>query len=260
MANSPLNLYFQEVGKGEPLIILHGLFGSSDNWRTLSLKLSQSYLVYSVDLRNHGRSPHSDVHDFESMAEDLMNFAEREELEQLTIVGHSMGGKAGMFFAARYPQLLKRLVVVDMAPRKYAVQHSREIDALKSIDMDQVHNRRVVEEQLESLLDDKSVVQFFLKNLNRRNDDTFSWRFNLDALVKNYDNILEAVPQNVTFSKPTLFVRGELSRYIQPEDEPLIRQLYPSARIETVAGSGHWVHAEKPEEFYEVLKRFLESN
>ncbi len=257
MSYKTVNLYFQEVGKGEPVLILHGLFGSSDNWRTVSLKLSQKNLVYSIDLRNHGRSPHDPVHDFGSMAADLYEFIEREELEQVNLIGHSMGGKVAMYFAASHPKRLRRLVVVDMAPRKYEVQHSREIEALKSIDISRVRNRRFVEEELESKLNDKSIVQFFLKNLNRRNDDTFSWRFNLDVLADQYPKILEAVPLHDPFTGPVLFVRGELSRYIQAEDEHLIRLLYPNSRIETVLGSGHWVHAEKPDQFIALIESFL---
>jgi pimeloyl-ACP methyl ester carboxylesterase len=259
MSSGTVNLYFQEVGKGDPVLILHGLFGSSDNWRTVSLKLSQKHQVYSIDLRNHGRSPHVPIHDFPSMAEDLFEFIEREELERVTLIGHSMGGKAAMYFAARYPSRLKRLVVVDMAPRAYEVQHSCEIEALKSIDLSQVHNRRIVEEELESKLNDKAIVQFFMKNLNRRNDDTFNWRFNLEVLANQYSKILEAVPLHDPFTGPVLFLRGELSNYIQPDDEHLIRVLYPNALVETVLGSGHWIHAEKPDDFIQLVENFFYS-
>jgi len=252
-----LNLYFQEVGQGKPVVILHGLFGSSDNWRTLSLKLSQDFLVYSIDLRNHGRSSHSDDHSYAAMARDVYNFAEREELESFILIGHSMGAKVAMHFAFLYPSLVSKLVLVDMAPRAYPAQHSKELAALQSIDLSQVRNRRMVEELLGQQLEDRAVVQFFMKNLNRKNDDTFSWRFNLDVLVAQYDQILAEVPEHAQLDLPVLVVKGELSEYVSPEDEQHYKRLFRNVHFETVEGSGHWVHAEKPEEFLLALQDFL---
>lgn len=252
-----MTLYFQEVGKGKPVVILHGLFGSSDNWRTISLRLGENRTVYSLDMRNHGRSGHDPAHDYSAMVGDLAETLDFIDTGAVELIGHSMGGKTAMRFALEHPESVSKLVVVDMAPKAYPPQHSKEIEALKSINLSEHTNRRDVENLLDEQLGNKAVVQFFMKGLNRAEDKTFNWRFNLNALDKEYDKILEGLPEGKQYEGPTLFVRGGKSPYFKDEDMEAARAFFPNAELATIPVAGHWVHAEAPKEFLKEVEGFL---
>lgn len=252
-----MTLYFQEVGKGKPLVILHGLFGSSDNWRTISLRLGEDRTVYSLDLRNHGRSGHDDAHGYPEMTRDLAETLDFIDSGPVDLIGHSMGGKTAMRFALERPEQVAKLVVVDMAAKAYPPQHSKEIEALKSINLAEHTNRRDVEALLDEKLGNKAVVQFFMKGLNRAEDKTFSWRFNLKALDQEYEKILEGLPEGGQFEGPTLFVRGGNSPYVKDEDMETARKFFPNAELATIPDAGHWVHAEAPKAFLKEVEGFL---
>jgi esterase len=257
-----MNLFFRKTGEGKPLIILHGLFGMSDNWMTLSKQFAESgFACYAVDQRNHGRSDHSEEFNYRVMADDLAELLEGEKIPSANLIGHSMGGKTAMFFAAMHPEKTDKLVVADIATRYYPPAHDGVINAIKRIELDRIPSRKEVEEQLRFSLHDEGTVQFLLKNLYRIEQPgeikKLAWRFNINAIEKNIEAIGEAMPAEAVFNKPVLFVRGEKSGYVTDDDEPLIRKHFPMAKFKTIAGAGHWVHAENPKGFMEAVSVFL---
>ena len=252
-----MELHYRTLGKGQPVIILHGIFGTSDNWQTFGKQLAGNYQVFLVDQRNHGLSPHSDTFDYPAMAADLHQFIQQHQLENPVIIGHSMGGKVAMFYAVAYPEKLDKLVVVDIAPRNYPVHHQHILDAMSGVSLTSATSRKDIEEQLKPHLPDFGVRQFIMKNLKREDDNSFSWKLNLLAIKENIANVGLAVDNDAKVDRPTLFVRGENSDYIGSEDEELIRQIFPLAQIVTIENTGHWVHAEQPKALYEVLLKFL---
>jgi pimeloyl-ACP methyl ester carboxylesterase len=252
-----MKLHYREMGEGSPLLILHGLFGYSDNWQTLGKKFAQDHQVFLIDQRNHGRSPHSEEFNYGLMAQDLLELIEEHQLEAPAIMGHSMGGKTAMTFALQHPDRLSRLIVVDIAPKEYPIRHDGILDALLAVDLSQVSSRDEADAQLARGIDHPAVRQFLLKNLYRREDNSFAWRPNLPAIDRNLDYVSAAIEAARPFDKPTLFIDGGKSYYIRPEDHDLIRQLFPNAQIETVPEAGHWVHAEAPQKVYELVRAFL---
>jgi len=258
-----MKLYFKKYGEGKPLIILHGLFGMSDNWMTLAKQFSENnFAAYTVDLRNHGRSPHRDEFNYDVMCDDLLELLQDEKIAAADFLGHSMGGKAAMFFAARHPALVRHLVVADMSPRAYGPTQEHVMAAIHDVNLDMITSRKEAEEQLRNSLHDEGTVQFLLKNLYRRDEgenagEKFAWRFNLSAIEKNNAAIGVALPAGSRFDGPVLFVRGDRSGYITGEDEQLIKKHFPKAVISTVADAGHWVHAENPKGFMDVVVPFL---
>ena len=268
-----MKLFFRKTGEGKPLIILHGLFGMSDNWMTLSKQFAENgFACYAVDQRNHGRSPHSDEFSFKSMADDLLELMTEEQLISANIIGHSMGGKTAMYFASMHPEKTEKLVVSDIAPKKYEPHHNHELNAIQSVDLNTIHSRKEAEVLLRTSLHVESTVQFLLKNLywkvdanegpvNSADDseEKLAWRFNLDAIAKHPNAVGEALPANFHFDKPTLFLRGEKSGYISDLDIPGIKKHFPKAEIKTISNSGHWIHADNPKEFMEVTLHFLQS-
>lgn len=252
-----MELAYQSYGAGAPLVILHGLFGSRDNWHMLSRKLGAHYHVFAVDQRNHGDSPHDERFDYPAMADDLRGFAEKHGLHNINLLGHSMGGKTAMQFALSYPAYLARLVVADIAPRAYPPHHDEILDTMCALDLAALQTRQQLDQALAERIDDMTTRQFIMKNVARGEDGAFRWKLNLDALRRNYDAIAAAVEGDAPFHKPTLFMRGERSDYIADADEPQIRALFPEAQIATLAGAGHWLHAEKPAEFFDMLTQFL---
>jgi len=252
---SSKRLFFRKMGDGQPLIILHGLFGSSDNWLTIGKVLSENFTVYLVDQRNHGQSFHDNTHDFEAMAKDLLNFIEENGIEQPNIIGHSMGGKVAMQFAMSYPDRIKKLVVVDISPRGYKVHHEKILEGLKSISLSSLESRKQADDSLSEFVPDNTERQFLLKNLSR-SDGGFEWKINLPVLDSNIEKIVAEI-SGKPFSEPTLFVKGENSNYIRDIDLPLISKLFPDSEVITVKSAGHWVHAEQPEMFLRLLKNFF---
>jgi esterase len=252
-----MKLHYKELGKGQPVIILHGLFGMLDNWMTAAKKLAEDFHVYLPDLRNHGRSPHSDEFNYEVLASDLKEFIEARDMRVADVIGHSMGGKAAMQLALDYPGVVGRLVVVDMTPREYPPNHSEIIEALLDTKPRNAASRSEIQEFLMSRLHVQGVVAFLMKNLARQPEGGYKWRMNLPVLSDRYDDIRAAVTSEDTFIKPALFIRGEQSSYVKDEDVSQIRKLFPNAELRTIAGAGHWVHADRPDEIVKVIRKFL---
>lgn len=250
-------LDFRTLGEGEPLIVLHGVFGSADNWQTQAKSFSESHKTYLVDLRNHGKSFHSEVFDYHVMSEDVAQLMQSEGIDQAYILGHSMGGKVAMHLACRYPQLVKKLIVVDIAPRHYLPHHQQIFDGFNSVDLANLTNRKEADTQMSTKIADFGVRQFILKNLQRDKEGQFSWKLNLRAIEQNIEKVGAGLPEDYSFSGPTLFIRGSKSDYIKPEDEYLIKKPFPDAKVNTVEGAGHWVHAEKPEALIDQVLHFL---
>lgn len=251
-----MKLFFRQLGQGQPIIFLHGIFGSSDNWLTQARLLSAGYHTYALDLRNHGQSPHDDQFDYPAMAADVLEFMETNRVEDPVIIGHSMGGKVAMNFAVKYPEKLKALVVVDIAPKLYDMKHYAILDGLTAIPIDEVTSRGEADERLSAYVPEPGVRQFLLKNLQRKPEGGFKWKLNLPVIAANIEKIGLDVQSQRPFERPTLFVRGKRSNYIRDEDISRIREVFPSAELETL-DTGHWVPAEKPKEFVEVVTEWL---
>jgi len=253
-----VKLFFRKYGSGQPLIVLHGLFGQCDNWNSLAKQFGESgFEVYAVDLRNHGLSPHSDVWNYKSMSADVAELIADNNLQNVILLGHSMGGKTAMYFALEHPNVLDKLIVVDIAPKYYPLHHQSVIEALTAVDFSIVKTRKEAEIILSNYINDFGTKQFLLKNIYWREDEKLAWRFNLEVIVKNIEAVGEATPIDKSIDVPTLFIRGEKSNYILDEDVRLIQELFPRNILETIEGAGHWVHAEKPKEFFEMVMGFL---
>ncbi|MBK6267039.1 alpha/beta fold hydrolase [Marivirga sp. S37H4] len=252
-----MKLHYQELGEGKPLIILHGLFGSSDNWMTIGKKLAENHKVYLVDQRNHGDSPHSDTHNYEVMATDLKEFIQEHKIENPHIIGHSMGGKTAMQFAVTNPDLYDKLIVVDIAPKAYPVHHDTILEGLKSINLTELNSRNDADKALAEYVPEKGVRQFLLKNLTRDENKNFVWKINLSVIEKSIEAISKGLEKHLSTEKDTLFIGGSESHYIKNEDHIVIINFFPNAKVEMIEGAGHWIHAEKPEEFLEVVMNFL---
>ncbi|MEW6307179.1 MAG: alpha/beta fold hydrolase [Verrucomicrobiota bacterium] len=250
-------LHYQSYGAGEPLIVLHGLLGMSDNWATLSRRFGDTFRVLAVDLRNHGKSPHGGEMNYEVMAGDVRELLQREGIARARMLGHSLGGKVAMQFALMFPPMIERLVVVDIAPRDYAPQHTELIDAMLSLDLARFTQRQQIDEALAVRIPQLHLRQFLLKNLGRDESGAFRWKVNLPAIRQSYERLNQAPPATGSFAGKVLFVRGTRSDYIRAEDEAAIRQRFPRADIVDIAGAGHWVHADAPEEFFRVCHAFL---
>jgi len=255
-----MELNFKSFGQGDPVIILHGLFGMLDNWQTIAKKLADNYTVFLVDQRNHGRSPHDDQFDYPTMAADLMAFMESQWIHQSHVIGHSMGGKTAMEFALTYPDSIDHLVVVDIAPKSYEGGHQAIFEALFSLNLKEIENRKEAEQALEAKISDFGVRQFLLKNLSRNKAGYYEWKMNLPAIHKNYQNILAATQATGTMEAPTLFIKGGQSNYIEDTDEDLIHSFFPTAKIKTIEKAGHWVHAEAPKELLGEVEAFFSTS
>ena len=253
-----MELFYNQYGdSGPPLIILHGLLGAHGNWHTLSRTAFQQVAqVYAVDQRNHGRSPHADRIDYPTLAADLRTFIDRHDLAPAYLLGHSMGGKAAMQTALSFPDRVDRLIVVDMAPRAYPPAHTALLDALARIDPQAYDSRDAIDAALADDVPSWPIRQFLLKNLDY-DGEQYSWKMNLDAIRRHYDDINATITSDEPFDGPVLFVRGENSDYVQDEDLPAIRELFPNAELVTIDDAGHWVHADQPEALAEVVTDFL---
>jgi esterase len=252
-----MNLHFEAVGAGRPLIILHGLLGSTDNWRSMSRRLGAHYQVFAIDLRNHGRSPHSDSFDYDVMVADLREFMEHHALRRIMLLGHSMGGKVAMQFAIDHSDQVDRLVVVDIAPKPYEPSQRYILKALQSLDLTRYKSFVDVDAALAPEVPSESLRQFLLKNLARDENGRLRWKIHLEAIDLNYDKLLRALSPERSFNKPTLFIRGGRSNYIEDDDASLIRKMFPQAEIATLPKAGHWVHVDQPEEFFQTVVNFL---
>lgn len=253
-----MELNYKSLGQGEPLIVLHGLFGTLDNWQTLAKAWAEDYLVYLVDLRNHGRSPHVDGLSYPAMAEDLSEFMEQNWIHKAHVLGHSMGGKVAMELALTYPDLVDKLIVVDIAPRPYAPGHDDVFAALFAVDLQKLESRQEAEAILEKHIDEWGVRQFLLKNLSRTKEGGFEWKMNLPVIYRDYLRILEPPTESGPFEGSTLFIRGAASRYVKDEDMLRIQELFPRSTLSTVPEAGHWVHADQPEILKNMVINFLQ--
>lgn len=240
-----------------PVLMLHGMFGSLDNWHTTSRRLATHFHVFAVDQRNHGRSPHSHEMNYALMAADLVEFLDAHSLASAHLVGHSMGGKAAMQFALSFPDRTERLVVEDIAPRAYAPRHGEIFDGLLGLDPGKYPSRRQIEAVLESDVPEPAVRRFLLKNLARDPDGKLHWKLGLRNISDNYPCLNSALNGSRPFEKPALFVRGGGSDYVRQEDAGVIERFFPLAEIRTIFGAGHWVHADAPGLFAEMLEGFL---
>lgn len=238
-------------------MILHGLFGSSDNWHSLANLFAQTHFVLVPDARNHGLSPWSNHSDYAAMVEDTKKLLPQHDIAASSILGHSMGGKTAMEFALLHPESVEKLIVVDIAPRAYPGHHDAIFSALASLDLADFSNRKQIDEALELKVPDESLRKFLLKNLRRNAGDTFSWKMNFNGILANYGNILAAISGGRTFEKPTLFIRGEYSDYVRMDDLDSISTLFPAVQIVTIQGAGHSVHADQPDKFMEIVEEFL---
>lgn len=238
---------------------MHGLFGTLDNWQTIGRQLAEDYAVYLIDQRNHGRSPHLEGMNYELMANDLANFMEEHSLEKAHVLGHSMGGKTAMQFAFNFPERLQKLIVVDMAPKKYVGGHEEILAALRALPVADLESRKDADQQLHQLgIGNFSVRQFLLKNLTRQSEGGYEWKMNFAEIDKHYEHILDNIENTTTYDGETLFIRGERSDYILPEDGELLRSYFPNAQLKTIKKAGHWVHAEQPDVLLDLVKAFLE--
>lgn len=262
-----MDLYYRSYGTGPVLIILHGLFGSSDNWTSVAKSLSDNFTVILPDSRNHGKSPHSDKHDYESMANDLRDLADKLGLHKFYLAGHSMGGKVAVEFALKWPDLLSGLLVADISPfrvedekRSEYRQHEKILSTILSMDLKSISSRQQASEILIQNGIPESTGGFILKNLHRTSGNQFEWKINAVSLYKNLDNILKGIDRSKVFSLqvtgfPVIFVRGMESDYLPPEDYDDIKKIFPAAEFIEIEGAGHWLHADKPEEVINSIKR-----
>jgi pimeloyl-ACP methyl ester carboxylesterase len=261
-----MKLFFRKYGKKNPaLIIVHGLYGMSDNWVTIAKFLSVNFEVFVIDQRNHGNSPHSDEHNYDLLQNDLFEFMQDQEIEKAVLLGHSMGGKTVMNFAKNHPEMISALIVVDISPKRYdslqlsesKQKHLQILNAMQKIDFKNINRRQEIRESIIAELKEDRIADFILKNLKRVNGK-FQWKLNLDTIINKLDDIIDDLDFIEEINGfPILFVRGEKSNYILENDIIFIEEKFPAAEILTIKNAGHWIHAEKPEEFINVVLRFL---
>jgi pimeloyl-ACP methyl ester carboxylesterase len=265
-----MKLFYRKYGNGPPLIILHGLYGSSDNWVTIAKKLTDSFTVYLPDQRNHGQSPHSQIHDYNSMRDDLFELAGNLNLKKFFLAGHSMGGKTAISFALKWPEMLNGLMIADISPftnetgrQSIYSQHFTILNAILSFDLHRISTRREAGNVLLEKIPSEKVRELILKNLQRTADNNFEWKLNAPSLLKNLDKIMEGVERQTDYSQqitgfPVIFLKGGDSDYIPTVDFRDIRNVFPAAEIIEIPGAGHWIHVDKPDEVVKYIRRLLQ--
>ncbi len=252
-----MKLFSNIIGEGpQDLIIMHGLFGMSDNWQSLARKWSSQYRVHTLDLRNHGRSPHSEDFSYELMSDDLLEYMDDQGIGEAHILGHSMGGKVAMLFSVLNSARCHSLMVADIAPKAYPPHHQEVIAALQALDLNSIKRRSEANDQFGPELE-IGVRQFLLKNLYWQEKDKLNWRFNLPVLVREIEKVGSSLAPNAYFDRPTAFFRGGDSWYIQDEDLHDIEMHFPQAELVTIPNAGHWLHAQQPEAFFIAVSEFL---
>ena len=253
-------LHSKILGQGSPLIIVHGFLGMADNWKTLGSKYAdQGFEVHLLDMRNHGRSFHSDEFTYELMVQDVLAYSNSKNLDKVNILGHSMGGKVAMLFATTHPSKVERLLVADIAPKFYPAHHHQIIEGLNALDFSTITSRSQADQQLSEYISNWGVRQFLLKNLYWKTKEQLDLRINLKVLSNAQEEIGEPLPSTSSFEGKTLFLRGSKSEYIHPDDTTDILRYFPNATIETIANAGHWLHAENPNQFFEKSMAFLKA-
>ena len=251
-----VKLYSRVLGEGQPLLIIHGLFGMSDNWQSLAKRYADYFEVHLIDQRNHGRSPHADEFSYLHLSNDLHQYILHNQLNDVVIIGHSLGGKTAMQFAVNYPELLSKLIIVDISPRFYPIHHDKIIEGLKMLDFSILKSRSQADVVLSKYIEEGDVRQFLLKSMYWKEKGQLDFRFNLTSISQNIANVGEALDNEANCSIPTLFIKGGNSNYINDDDEDLIFKHFTGAEIQTLDEVGHWLHAEKPQEFFEMTIRF----
>jgi len=259
-----MKLFCRKYGKGKPIIILHGLFGMSDNWMTMAKRLADnSFHVFVPDLRNHGQSPHTEEWDYESMSDDVFELMDAYKIVSPVIIGHSMGGKVAMQMAAKHPKKISALVVVDMAPKAYPVLHASILSVLNDLNKSTPFTRNKAEQLMFRRIHDASTVKFLLKNLYWKTDSkggiALAFRFNLKVITAKIKNMGDAISFPHTVKIPVLFVRGEKSDYLTQADLPGVKKCFSKAKFVTIDNAGHWVHSENPDGFLSEILKFLKA-
>ncbi|MBF6607205.1 MAG: alpha/beta fold hydrolase [Flavobacterium sp.] len=253
-----MELYSKIEGHGKPLLILHGFLGMSDNWKTLGTRYSENgFEVHMLDLRNHGRSFHSDEFTYEAMVADVAGYCESHNLDKISLIGHSMGGKVAMFFAIEHPEKLDKLIIADIGVKYYRPHHQDILAALNAVDFSAKPSRDDIDESMSSLVPDASTRQFLMKSLYRNQSKELEFRFNLPVFNKEIDNVGKAVPDGAKYDGPTLFVKGANSAYIKESHYDDIREVFPQAQFAIIQNAGHWLHAENPDDFFAETLTFL---
>lgn len=253
-----MKLNYKKYGSEEKtLIILHGLFGSLDNWQTLGKRFGEHFTTYIVDQRNHGKSPHLDSHNYQEMANDLNELIDELNVEDIYLIGHSMGGKTAMQFSIEEPHRVNKMVIVDIAPKYYPPHHQDIIGALESVDFKKDNDRKSVQRKITEKINDPGVIQFLMKGLTWVTKEQLGWKFNLNVLSQQIENIGEKLTGHAYFTNPTLFIKGELSNYITEEDIDIIEEAFPMSQHVTIENAGHWLHAEYPNQFFNEVITFL---
>lgn len=255
-----MTLYSKIEGSGKPLLILHGFLGMSDNWKTLGAQYATlGYEVHMLDLRNHGRSFHSDFFNYDVMVQDILDYCREKNLQNIDIIGHSMGGKVAMLLAVENPDLIRKLIVGDIGPKYYPPHHQEILNGLNAVDFSQKPSRTEVDVIVAQHIPDFGTRQFLLKSLYWETSEQLAFRFNLAVFNREIENVGTTLPVNANFDKPTLFIRGGNSKYIKDEDFESIKSYFPFAVFETIPNAGHWLHAENPKLFFEITASFLNS-
>ena len=252
-------IYAKVEGQGKPFVVVHGFLGMSDNWKTFASAVAPlGYQMHLLDMRNHGRSFHSDEFSYEIMAEDIREYCEANSLENIVLLGHSMGGKVSMYLSCKYPYLVDKLIVVDIAPKYYAPHHQNIMAALNAVQFSEGVTRSEIQEIISSYIENQGEVQFLMKNVHRVTPTLLGYRFNLKVFNENEQAIGNALPENFHFNKPTIFIKGSLSNYIMQNDEILIKKHFSNVFVYEIEGSGHWIHADKPQELFNIVQSFLD--
>jgi pimeloyl-ACP methyl ester carboxylesterase len=254
-------LHYKSYGQGESsLIILHGLFGTLDNWHNVARVLAENRQVISVDLRNHGKSFHHPEMNLELMSDDVKRLTDYLGIETFDLMGHSMGGKVSMQFALDHPGTVNHLIVADISPKLYPAGHNEIFEAMFNLPLEQIHSRSQAENLLAVKIKEEGTRLFLLKNIGRKDKEGFEWKINLSAIHENYPHILKEIEADWPYGEPVLFLKGEKSNYITEEDEGRIIELFPEAIFETIPNAGHWLHADNPVEYIKAVERFLETS
>lgn len=263
-----MKLFYRKEGSGSPLVIIHGLYGSSDNWINIGKRLAEKHTVYMIDQRNHGRSPFAPTNSYNDLRDDLEEFFEQHQIEKAILLGHSMGGKVAMWFAADFPEKVEKLVIADIAPKDYLLLkedsqfylHQNILLAMQEIDFTKIKSRNDVDDFMAQKIDDQRIRQFLLKNVAKDpKTKLYKWRVNAEVLYDHLEEIVSGVNANwlddrlPIISYPVIFIRGMKSKYILPEDEVLIKEIYPDATIVDIPEAGHWLHAEQPQKFMKAV-------
>ncbi|TVZ58615.1 pimeloyl-ACP methyl ester carboxylesterase [Flavobacteriaceae bacterium MAR_2010_105] len=254
-----MQLYSNILGEGQPFVILHGFLGMSDNWKTLGTKFSEhGFEVHLVDQRNHGRSFWDETFNYEVLVEDLKAYCDEHGLSNIILLGHSMGGKTAMLFAAKYPEFVSKLLVADIAPRFYPIHHDAILNGLSALDFSKIESRGEADDILGRYVSDFGTRQFLLKNLYWKEKGQLALRMNLEVLKEQVSEVGEALPSHLSFNKETLFLRGDRSEYIALSDESQIKSQFPKAKLVTISNAGHWLHAENPSDFFDEVMAFIQ--